>query len=292
MAQEPLPPPPAGRPEIPDDPIARDTPCPACGYNLRGLRYSQRCPECGGPAAGAVAGLQLLYGDPAWVRRLARGARWLRAAFLPWAAAIVLGIEVLLTLRQPPDPFLSALLVLLVAASLAVTWPLWLLTSPNPATAERERWLSARVVARIALVVCLLGTMALVVVGFTRWPPIWGLIAALLLSPLGLSGPVLVVALSYYTEELGIWMADRRLGTRAAEFRTLFVMAWCGAAGAAGILYLGAVIPCVCLFIPAALGALLLATLILFLTAPIAGRLEDIAARARSLREADAPGAR
>ena len=27
--------------------IYRDTPCPGCGYNLRGLEQQHRCPECG-----------------------------------------------------------------------------------------------------------------------------------------------------------------------------------------------------------------------------------------------------
>jgi hypothetical protein len=27
--------------------LVRDTPCPSCGYNLRGLEEQHRCPECG-----------------------------------------------------------------------------------------------------------------------------------------------------------------------------------------------------------------------------------------------------
>ena len=35
--------------------IERDTPCPGCGYNLRGLRLDGRCPECGRPAIDTFA---------------------------------------------------------------------------------------------------------------------------------------------------------------------------------------------------------------------------------------------
>lgn len=33
----------------------RDTPCPGCGYNLRGLK-EDACPECSGPVALAITG--------------------------------------------------------------------------------------------------------------------------------------------------------------------------------------------------------------------------------------------
>ena len=35
--------------------IERDTPCPGCGYNLRGLRLDGRCPECGRAAIDTFA---------------------------------------------------------------------------------------------------------------------------------------------------------------------------------------------------------------------------------------------
>ena len=35
--------------------IAHDTPCPECGYNLRGLRLDGNCPECGRPTADTFA---------------------------------------------------------------------------------------------------------------------------------------------------------------------------------------------------------------------------------------------
>jgi len=34
------------------DPVLSDRPCRKCGYNIRGLREGQRCPECGTPIGG------------------------------------------------------------------------------------------------------------------------------------------------------------------------------------------------------------------------------------------------
>lgn len=35
--------------------IEQDTPCPDCGYNLRGMRLDSRCPECGRPTIDTFA---------------------------------------------------------------------------------------------------------------------------------------------------------------------------------------------------------------------------------------------
>jgi len=54
------------------DIIDRDLPCARCGYNLRGLAISGRCPECGTPVRCTTDGNWLRYTDSAHLRRLHR----------------------------------------------------------------------------------------------------------------------------------------------------------------------------------------------------------------------------
>jgi hypothetical protein len=65
-------------------PIETDIPCEACGYNLRGLSYTGRCPECGHYLERSLATWQsrmrlLLPPEPTWVRIIHEGA-WISIA--------------------------------------------------------------------------------------------------------------------------------------------------------------------------------------------------------------------
>ena len=67
--------------------IEQDTPCPDCGYNLRGMRLDARCPECGRPTIDTFA-RPLGAGDGEFAERLVKrpavGVLWL--ALLGFAA--------------------------------------------------------------------------------------------------------------------------------------------------------------------------------------------------------------
>src|SRR5262245_32299566 len=60
--------------------VTADSPCRKCGYNLRGLSVSGRCPECGTPVGLSVHGDLLRFSNPRWVRGLQRGVRLIIAA--------------------------------------------------------------------------------------------------------------------------------------------------------------------------------------------------------------------
>ncbi len=53
--------------------VAIDAHCVSCGYNLRTLPAEAVCPECAHPVANSIRGAFLRFGDPQWVRGLARG---------------------------------------------------------------------------------------------------------------------------------------------------------------------------------------------------------------------------
>ena len=52
----------------------RDSPCPTCGYNLRGLKDENVCPECNAPVGQSLLGDRLEFANPRWLRRIGWGA--------------------------------------------------------------------------------------------------------------------------------------------------------------------------------------------------------------------------
>ncbi len=93
-----------------NDRLAADVHCVSCGYNLRGLKRSGVCGECGVPIKYSLAGSYLSCADPVWLNRLRTGAACLALA-LPW-------------LWFPP-------------AWLVFSYGLWCLSAPDPAQPRR-----------------------------------------------------------------------------------------------------------------------------------------------------------
>jgi hypothetical protein len=61
--------------ENPQAVIADDLSCVICGYNLRGLRFTGRCPECGSAIERSTHGDLLKYADTDWLGRVFLGVR-------------------------------------------------------------------------------------------------------------------------------------------------------------------------------------------------------------------------
>jgi hypothetical protein len=82
----------------PSDPAAmlpaRDVPCVACGYNLRGLPLEHDCPECGQPIAAWVRADRFTQMDAAWLVRLRRGAKLLQLGVIAALPLVVPGLIV------------------------------------------------------------------------------------------------------------------------------------------------------------------------------------------------------
>ncbi len=56
--------------------------CVGGGYNLRGLRVADLCPECATPLGKSTEGRWLRFAEPQWLNAIARGATLLVAAAL------------------------------------------------------------------------------------------------------------------------------------------------------------------------------------------------------------------
>jgi hypothetical protein len=164
-APKPRPARPAVRPTARGDVVLDDRPCLVCGYNLRSLPASGKCPECGAAVARSLKGVLLRYCAPEYVARLRRGILMVEAAIgleilakllmvgLNFTAVMNAGV---LKVSPGPGPTgatfsgyrptlalerTSLLISIALQALSLVGW--WWFTTPDPGLAERDpadRW--------------------------------------------------------------------------------------------------------------------------------------------------------
>ena len=132
--------------EIPQQPVtvaevARvgiDLPCISCGYNLRSLPMSGRCPECNSSIESALHHGWLMFADPQWLRRLRSGVTlilWtLLASVICYVGMIIIVIAFFVPSGGPPELWFIQVPMIVVGLGL---WAAWLisvirLTSPEP----------------------------------------------------------------------------------------------------------------------------------------------------------------
>ncbi|MFQ5429965.1 MAG: hypothetical protein ACE5E1_06610 [Phycisphaerae bacterium] len=75
--------------------IPLDVPCGICGYNLRSLEMTARCPECGNAIADSLRRGRLMFADPAWLGRLRTGITNTLWIVLAVVVLIVAGVAAL-----------------------------------------------------------------------------------------------------------------------------------------------------------------------------------------------------
>jgi hypothetical protein len=132
--------------QSPSNTLAADMPCVSCGYDLRGLKESGRCPECGASIAEAVEAFS--------ARRVVRpvDARWRRRVMQRLVASV---IAFLLPSGSRFEPSTTVMVVLG-----SVWWVLSLyaalcLTSMDP-TSGRDRWTLRAILRATAIAYALL----------------------------------------------------------------------------------------------------------------------------------------
>lgn len=142
--------------------LASNQYCRRCGYNLRGLNFEAVCPECELSISKSLRGDSLNFADPAWVKRLHRGMIWIVTGAILSAMMVTIGPVFISFVvvgfgtgagagAGPPAGFnsmLTGFAILSLAVSAILFFGVWLVTTPDPATEQRESPLSARRLAR------------------------------------------------------------------------------------------------------------------------------------------------
>lgn len=150
----------AGRQLLRDYLALKDTPCPACGYNLRRLE-GRNCPECGREltlSIGVVGGL-----NRAWITALV-SALFAGGTGLPFLIALLIGFAHGLTLSEltyEPEGVVFLLLMLYSMACMGLT--AWLLAMRR----TFQRWSSevqSRCAGTIVVLDCIASFIAFVMI--------------------------------------------------------------------------------------------------------------------------------
>jgi hypothetical protein len=140
--------------------VLDDRPCLTCGYNLRSLPTSGKCPECAAPVERSLRGLLLRYSSPTYLARLRRGILLVEVTIglqiLYRIAMVIVGFAIAIyslgssfAMMRGSGPMPIATIksnlaiervTLLVTAALEalglVGW--WLFTTPDEAIAQRD----------------------------------------------------------------------------------------------------------------------------------------------------------
>lgn len=135
---------------------ATDVLCVQCGYNLRGLVPTGRCPECGTAIAESFCGTLLRFANPKWLNRLRWGAR-----LLFWVNLAMVVESPMSWLATIGGAWTAVWYVFSVALSVTYLVGVFLFTTQEPRLSLTESTWSWRHLMRRALIVA-------VVVGLAR----------------------------------------------------------------------------------------------------------------------------
>ena len=209
--------PPPGAPAAPvsrTGTVAADLACRRCSANLAGLPVNAHCRECGASVGVSLYGERLKYGEPHWVRGLARGA-----GLCEWAVLLAVGATILCATATGAALEWAAHLAAIGAAALQLR-AAWLLTAPDPdgqvgVAPYRPRW-----ALRAASAASMAGTALLVfrLAPLRQWLPL----VSVLTSVLALAAPFVTLHFVYL---LALRVPKPELARRARAIR----WAYCGA---------------------------------------------------------------
>ena len=189
--------------------VTADLACVGCGYNLRGLRRAGDCPECGKPVAETIKARAGLFGDAAWIRRMAMGCDLLLIAPVWVPVVAVLGGAMAAALGALSHVAATIGFVVLPLGILGVVaFGAALLTSPEPGETDGPARLVRRS-ARAVMGVAMAGSLLLFVVVFGD---VTTKFVLLILLGMPLASFLVVVLLNVYCAMIARRMGESVIG--------------------------------------------------------------------------------
>lgn len=212
-----------------DGRLSSETPCSACGYNLRGLSPDGVCPECGTAIKQSLLGDFLYFSDPFWLRRIVRGMDILHIG-LAGFFAVACGTLALFASSHLRSSTALGTIGLVFVVPLA---GLWRATLAESAAVEDRRPFTLRRAVRFSIVSCaawlLLGMLFALGSGPVSWEG-YALIGAALML-------LLLSSYLLYLRSLARRTYDRELST-----------SFTGVIGGWGVTCVGALVLTACYF--------------------------------------------
>lgn len=195
--------------------ITTDIPCRKCGYNLRGLTHTGRCPECGTPVGLSTVGDLLRYSDPAWLLKLRDGM-----SFILWGILVAIIVSIAgAALRAALGAGDGLQEWVGVIAGLLGVYGAWLLTEPDPSGLGEAQYATSRKLVRVALLVGLAGNVMSAIAATIPVPGAVRFGVGLLVMGASLFGVVGEFAKFIYLEKLALRVPDDALAARARLLR-------------------------------------------------------------------------
>jgi predicted Zn-ribbon and HTH transcriptional regulator len=146
--------------------VAENLLCRRCGYNLRGLAYGARCPECNAAVELSAQGDAFRFADPLWLGRLSTGAAVLMAQKILFIGWTILRLGMMLKWRMRFN--IDVPQFLLQAASL-VGW--WIMSTPDPSGLGESDYGRQRRFTRVASIAAIIVTILSQFRAAVHFPP-------------------------------------------------------------------------------------------------------------------------
>jgi len=129
---------------IDNEPIDHDHPCPTCGYNLRGLKYGGKCPECGAVIERRRYQFEHFMDAPI------EFMKWVRMGLGLMAVGYVILLGSIIMAFLASSPSTEILFVFFACAGGMLVAGLWIITKKRPdAPVHQSSCVSMRSVTRI-----------------------------------------------------------------------------------------------------------------------------------------------
>jgi len=136
-----------------DGRVAQSVACRSCGYDLQGLSADANCPECGSPIERSLTSDRLMFANPDWLARVARGIGTILIGIgLMIVVSIGAAVVIAIVAAQGGNFMMAATVVGVVGAAfgLVIVLGAWWATTPEPGVHE-ERPVNVRTVARYCM---------------------------------------------------------------------------------------------------------------------------------------------